>query len=106
MSERSETNVGLTDLLDGWRRVADEMPPLDTPVWLCEPSGPRMRLWIGERADDPDGWLWTDCTGTTYFVDGTWTATDSEAEDYHPTHWRPLPQPPKAKVTGARSASG
>ena len=104
MSERSETNVGLTDMLDGWRRIADELPPLDMPVWLCEPSGRRVRLWIGERSDDPDGWLWTDCMGSAYFDGDKWSATDAEAEDYHPTHWRQLPRPPNARNQRRRPA--
>ena len=93
MSERSETSVGLTDMLDGWRLIDETPPPDETPVWLYEDG----RIYIGEWVHDGYAWLFARCFSVPWWDDERgWRADDSEADDYAPTHWRPLPQPPDA----------
>ena len=81
----------------GWAAVTDTMPPLDEIVWLWNGS----RIWIGGRAWDCDGWLW----GNTYnhiWHNGTkWDGEIETDDDYKPTHWMPLPQPPNDKLRDA-----
>ena len=67
------------------------LPPLGQMVWLYEAGrGP----WIGSRDDvDGEGWLWSD-TGGRIWHDGVKWDGEGEQDDYHPTHWLPLPEPP------------
>jgi hypothetical protein len=88
------TNVGLTDLLDGWRLIAEELPPNETPVWLWDGT----HCFIGEHVYDGGGWLFATCFHVPWWdQDYGWRADDSETDDYAPTHWRPLPQPPNRR---------
>ncbi len=77
---------------DRWIPIDEELPPLDTPVWLIEGDA----VFIGERSDDSDGWLWAHLRNDPvyYAVDKTWSC-DSEQDDIKPTHWRYL-IPPEA----------
>lgn len=77
-----------------WVAVSERLPDFYTPVWLYEPE---RGVWIGERADDADGWLWGNCYGSEFWSEesGSWWASDNEVDDdYQPTHWHPLPAPP------------
>lgn len=87
-------NVGLTDLLDGWRLIAEELPPNETPVWLWDGT----HCFIGEHVYDGGWWLFAKCFHVPWWdQDYGWRADDSETDDYAPTHWRPLPQPPNRR---------
>jgi hypothetical protein len=76
-----------------WISVEDELPPLDQPVWLFE----KGRISIGFRTIfNMDGWFWS----TTYdYADYRpsigWDMCPECDDDYKPTHWQPLPTPPK-----------
>lgn len=75
-----------------WTKIENEMPPLDVPVFLWDGK----RQWIGGRTDDSGGWLWGHAYGICWTDSEQWQAgleTDSARK---PTHWHPLPQPPKA----------
>lgn len=82
--------------MDNWISVDTELPPLDLPVWLYFPD--IRQPIIGCRSDD-DGWLWGRCYDD-YWYDpdkGTWRTTTCDTDDYHPSHWRRLPEPPQNK---------
>lgn len=73
------------------------LPDFDTPVWLADAKN----VWVGGRCDDSDGWLWGNCYGSQYIVDGKWKAIDFELDDdYQPTYWQALPAPPEAAPGG------
>lgn len=75
-----------------WISVNERLPEFDIPVWLACGDN----LFIGSRCDDGDGWLWCNCYGSMYWdkTKGKWASFDAEADDYSPTHWMPLPEPP------------
>ena len=77
------------DLVPRMRAIADELPPLDTPVWLFEDE----RIYIGERwvSEDTDGYLWAEVRDVPCWVRDHWESSCPEMEDLHPTHWMPLP---------------
>ncbi|WP_282372267.1 DUF551 domain-containing protein [Pseudomonas sp. PS02290] len=78
--------------MSGWIKCSDDLPPLDTPVWL------RMAdniMIVGERGSSTDGWMWAACYGIYFNTIGEWDANESDASDEHePTHWQALPLPP------------
>jgi hypothetical protein len=77
-----------------WTPVSESLPSFDVPVWLTDGKV----IWIGARTDDPEGWLWGKTYGTEHYSRGQWVADDIEVdEDYRPTHWSHLPQPPVAE---------
>jgi hypothetical protein len=81
--------------LGRWTEISNEPPPPGIPVWLWD----GMHIWIGAHDDTGEGW----CFGNTYGhiwrnpKTGDWETTDNEwDDDYQPTHWMPLPEPPAA----------
>lgn len=78
--------------MSDWIKVSDKLPELDTPVWLRMPENIMI---VGERGSSTDGWVWAACYGFYFNAIGEWDANESDASDeYEPTHWQPLPQPP------------
>ena len=81
------------DKATGWRPIA-ELTDENLPVWFCQGD----QIWIGTKSFD-DGWIYTHCHDTHYF-DGeseSWACVDAEFDDdYKPTHFQHLPQPPEA----------
>jgi len=79
------------DPAKAWIKCADELPELDTPVWIRTADD---IIVIAERGSSTDGWMWSACYGQ-FFADGKWDAVDGDASDeYEPTHWMALPTPP------------
>jgi hypothetical protein len=75
-----------------WISVTDDLPDIDVPVWIW----PQAAIFC--RCEDSDGWLWANCYGMVDFVNGEWVANDAETDDdYQPTHWMCLPEPPEEK---------
>lgn len=76
-----------------WQPIETALPPMDMPVWLYDGK----RTFIGGRdAGDGDGWLWWRAVDhIERFNAEDWYIIDSENDDLHPTHWLPLPEPPK-----------
>lgn len=71
----------------------DEAPPVDVPVWLYSDE---HGVFIGALTDNDHGLPYGNCYGTEYFRDGAWKASDCYIDDdYQPTHWMPLPCPPR-----------
>ena len=79
-----------------WKLTNAELPPLDEIVWLYDDAN-KVGPWIGCRADDDDGWLWARSVEQMWWNGQKWDA-DAETDDYHPTHWMPLPYPPNTQV--------
>jgi hypothetical protein len=77
-----------------WNEIApDNLPPLEVPVWLwLRDLGQPI---IGCRTQDGCAWYWANCYGAWYYSrSGMWKTTAAETEDFKPTHWQPLPEPP------------
>lgn len=90
--------LGSDEGLGAWVIVAERLPGLDVPVWLYLPDGPRIVQ--GCRTDGSEGWCWANCYSSAYFdptyEGGMWRAHDAELdEDYQPSLWQPLPEPPR-----------
>ena len=65
----------------GWRRVTRNLPEDGVPV-LC--------YW---KPQVPGG---RDCIGVAMRDHGSWHDPEDDEDDYRdPTHWMPLPEPPK-----------
>ena len=80
-----------------WRPL-ETLPPLEVPIWLYEHGD----IYIGMRADSGEGWLWSKCYSIPWYnaKDG-WTEGDPEEDDdYQPTFWMPLPEPPAERGEG------
>lgn len=78
-----------------WKLLSDEQPPEGVPVWFYEPRDYRT-MYVGTLEFVDDAWLVGLCYGSEYYSakDKHWKCGDSEADDYQPTHWMPLPEPP------------
>jgi len=81
----------LATLRDGWISVKERLPEFNKPVWLYEPG---RGIWIGDRYDEAEGWLWTNSHGAVWHNGTKWDCDDQLDDDYKPTHWRDLPAPP------------
>lgn len=84
---------------NGWEAVGDDnMPPMDEIVWLYD----GRTIWIGGRADDCDGWLWGNTYGSIWHNGLKWDGDLETDDEYKPTHWMRLPEPPNAEVSDSR----
>jgi hypothetical protein len=86
-----------------WTLMTEAMPALDEIVWLWEEGrGP----WVGNRSDGGEGWLWTNCRGAFWWNGKKWDGDAEADDDYQPTHWMRLPEPPNSepKLTADRPA--
>jgi len=82
---------------DFWVAVCDgNLPPLDEIVWLWD----GQRIWLGGRADDCDAWLWGNTYGHVWHNGAKWDGELETDDDYKPTHWMRLPDPPNVKLCG------
>ena len=82
-----------------WRST-DTKPPESVPVWLFEDG----RIWIGTYEYDSDGWCFTNAYGHQFYGETGWQSPDAEwDDDYKPTHWMPLPEPPGAAAPPVRT---
>jgi hypothetical protein len=74
-----------------WIKTSDELPITGVPVWAYEGSQP----YLAELDHIDEGLAWVRVYGEPYMVDGTWYSPDTEYDDdYNPTHWQYLPEPP------------
>ena len=73
-----------------WISVDESLPELDVPVWLFCDDG----IFIGCRGEDGDFWQWGRSYDDIWYDEG-WHTLTSDADDYQPTHWQALPEPPK-----------
>ena len=79
--------------MDEWKKVPEELPPLDTPVWagwFNADNSFTSGLFV--RADDGICVLWCRCDDSISYNDfGEWLSDD----DYPVSHWMYLPEPPE-----------
>lgn len=85
--------------MNPWIPVAQELPPLDLPVWVqCDHGGTgQPAIFIAERADSGDGWLWCRCRcGDSIYrtnnETASWKAWRAEEGDDQPVAWMHLPE--------------
>lgn len=80
-----------------WNTITDEttLPPLDEIVWLWD----GQRVWLGGRADDGDCWLWGNTYGSVWHNGKKWDGDLETDDDYKPTHWLRLPNPPNIRIS-------
>lgn len=78
----------------GWRPVCQKsMPAFGQIVWLFDGK----RVWLGGCEDDGEGWLWGNTYGQIWHNGMNWDGDLETDDDYKPTHWMPLPEPPNRK---------
>lgn len=70
---------GAADAVDGGSWQTIETAPKNTAVLVCSMAGVGEACFI-EYVDGPSGWYW---------------AADRDPMGNNPTHWQPLPTPPK-----------
>jgi hypothetical protein len=82
--------------MNEWINCEKQTPPEGIPVWLFQHD--RVSPWVGAYeycGDDPGGWFYGNTYGSEYWDGSNWKAFDNEWDDeYRPTHWMPLPDPP------------
>lgn len=82
-----------------WIKVDDKLPNLETPVWMY--LGDKIKM--GCRSNyGGEGWLWCALEYGPYYNEyyiekygHPWDFCPISDDDYQPTHWMPLPKPPK-----------
>ena len=92
LKARREMETAYEGENDQWYECQHILPPLDAVVFLCEADG---NMFIGQRADNVDGWLWCS-VDDPYYYKGQWQTDDAEPDDWHPVWWLPFPTLPKA----------
>lgn len=87
---------------EDWQRVTDALPPMDTPCWLWDGK----KIWIGGRVMvDSECWLWGNAYSSIWHNGVKWDADNDTDDDYQPTHWMSLPNPPNADIRRAQTDS-
>lgn len=78
-----------------WIRVEDQEPPLDTPIWLYAGNKIFIGGLIMAGGIDDEFKAWANANMSAWNrCDGSWDADLEFDDDYHPTHWMPLPSLP------------
>ena len=80
-----------------WISVKDRLPKMGKNVLTIEKSGydGSPVLGVMARAEGDEGWAWAKVYSYIDLYDA-----DAELDDnYQPTHWMPLPEPPVPKIS-------
>jgi hypothetical protein len=95
INELEAENAALEQRVREWIPVSDQLPEMNTPVLAIVKSA-RSYLTTAMRIydDDAEGWLWAQLC-TTYNPDLCDASEYQADDDYHYTHWMPLPEPPQ-----------
>lgn len=76
---------------EDWLAVSTELPAVGAVVWLWDGK----KMWIGGRDFvDCDTWLWGNAYSSPWWDGGRWDGDIECDDDYQPTHWKGLPNPP------------
>jgi hypothetical protein len=89
--------------LNKWKKITKRSkPPEGVPCFFYEPATEERteRIWVGafEYSADAEGWFYGNADGDFYWshVLQEWVLNDNEwDDDYKPTRWMALPDPPK-----------
>lgn len=69
------------------------------PIETAPKDGTRLDLWCKLWRSHNDTWMYqrfTDCYWNDYkYIDNARAQWENMSDGWHPTHWMPLPQPPK-----------
>ena len=82
-----------------WISIEDRLPELERPVWMYVDN----RIMMGCRSEiEYKTWLWCRLHDIPYYSEHykdmygyPWDFDPISDDDYQPTHWMPLPEPPK-----------
>lgn len=81
-----------------WQRVTNDLPKLGDVCWLWDGK----MIWLGGREMvDSEQWMWGNSYGHVWHNGVKWDADIETDDDYKPTHWLALPNPPNDKLTDA-----
>jgi len=82
--------------MSNWIPVEERLPEIGRAVWLYDGE----LIWVGCRdMVDSKHWLFGRSYGHYWRDENGW-ACDNEIDDqYQPTHWKTLPNPPKKHIT-------
>lgn len=81
-----------------WRPITKDEPSLGHICWLWD----GRNIWIGGRdMVDSEYWLWGNCYNSIWYNGDKWDGDIETDDDYQPTNWMPLPNPPNAQRSGA-----
>jgi hypothetical protein len=88
----------------GWVAVSERLPEIGVPVFAWEGG---YIVWRVREFIDSDGWNWCNAYSTHHTRSGWECEASSGWEDefddeYAPTHWMPLPEPPSIEATRER----
>ena len=79
-----------------WISVDDELPTTDRSVLVVENQGyMSTAAYYGIKI----GWIAESFGENSYYNDGDYMNSSSKI-DCNPTHWMPLPEPPKGEQDG------
>jgi hypothetical protein len=90
LDEKDEEITRLKALGGEWIPIEKGLPEFGRLVYLFENG----RIYFGERFDEPEGWLWARYYQVPEYYDGKWQGDPESDDDYKPTHWMHLPEPP------------
>ena len=81
----------------GWVAVSERLPEIGVPVFAWEGG---YIVWRVREFIDSDGWNWCNAYSTHHTRSG-WECEDEFDDEYAPTHWMPLPEPPSIEATSS-----
>jgi len=79
-----------------WISVSKELPPLGEAVWLWDATDETGFIgWSMKNDEGGEWWESAVCPPGWDAEEGEWNVYDDNIGNIEPTHWMPLPIPPK-----------